>query len=29
VRQTPLHNGDEIQLGALVMRFLEVQPTPR
>ena len=29
VRQAPLHNGDEIQLGALVMRFLEVQPTPR
>ena len=29
VLQAPLHNGDEIQLGALVMRFLEVQPTPR
>ena len=29
VREAPLHNGDEIQLGALVMRFLEVQPTPR
>ena len=29
VLQAPLHNGDEIQLGALVMRFLEVQPQPR
>ena len=29
VREAPLRNGDEIQLGALVMRFLEVQPTPR
>jgi len=29
VLQSPLHNGDEIQLGALVMRFLEVQQTPR
>ena len=29
VLQAPLHNGDEIQLGALVMRFLEVQRQPR
>jgi pSer/pThr/pTyr-binding forkhead associated (FHA) protein len=29
VLPAPLHNGDEIQLGALVMRFLVVRPTPR
>ena len=29
VRQATLHNGDEVQLGALVMRFLEVAPAPR
>ena len=29
VTQARLRNGDEVQLGARVMRFLEVQPTPR
>ena len=29
VDQARLRNGDEVQLGARVMRFLEVVPTPR
>ena len=29
VGQARLRNGDEVQLGARVMRFLEVQPPPR